>query len=262
VHKGIGPLSINLTDFARSLPSLHQLLPSYACVSVGADLAPLTGLPGIDTNRLNDALHFYQQLEAIEASDTGSASRRHLITGSRQRTASTVTISNGVVRLLDSYQGDDLAGDGTVPTVSLPFGLPLDDNTIHHIADKHGDLQCNPAVLDEIEAILLAKSIVPKALALAELRVDAPDLLLAGQDLVVTVNECRRPVTVTLTDEHGDPTVQLPRPDGAGGLVSVFHALPPGGYTLTAAGRMPGLVSPVTSDLVVWPPDLGTAPLG
>jgi hypothetical protein len=31
VRKGVGPLSVNLTEFARSLPSLHQLLPSYAC---------------------------------------------------------------------------------------------------------------------------------------------------------------------------------------------------------------------------------------
>ena len=32
VHRGIGSLAIDLSKFARSLPSLHQLLPEYACI--------------------------------------------------------------------------------------------------------------------------------------------------------------------------------------------------------------------------------------
>ncbi|MFL6162452.1 MAG: lipase/acyltransferase domain-containing protein [Jatrophihabitantaceae bacterium] len=259
VHKGLGPLSIDLTDFARSLPSLYQLLPSYACLTAGNDLDYLssaTGLSDLDGHRLDDALLFHKQLEDAETADANSRPRRHPITGTRQRTATTVEFTNGVLRLLDTYDGDDLAGDGTVPATGGPAGVPLDDNSIHHIADKHGNLQCNSAVLDEVEAILLAKPIVPKAAAQVDLRVDVPELLIEPAELVVTVTAPpdTPAVKVLLTDEAGvDRAIQLPRPAGDSRLTTNFGTLPPGGYTVTATGRESGLVNPVTSELIVWP---------
>jgi Lecithin:cholesterol acyltransferase len=259
VHKGIGPLSIDLTGFARSLPSLYQLLPSYACLAGPTGLAPIseaTGLPELDGTRLDDAMLFYKQLEDSERSDAASTSRRHAITGSRQCTATTVEFSNGELRLLDTYEGDDLAGDGTVPAVAGPAGVPLDDNSIHHIADKHGNLQSNPAVLDEIEAILLAKPIVPKAALSADLRVDVPELLMEQEQLLVTVRvpSGAPAVKVVLTDEAGvERAVQIPRRSSDDLLTTNFGTLRPGGYTVTAMGRAPGMVNPVTSELIVWP---------
>src|SRR4030095_7562341 len=35
VSPGLGPLRIELTDLARSLPSVYQLLPTYPCLDVG-----------------------------------------------------------------------------------------------------------------------------------------------------------------------------------------------------------------------------------
>jgi triacylglycerol esterase/lipase EstA (alpha/beta hydrolase family) len=32
VRKDLGPLAIDLSLFARSMPALHQLLPTYACI--------------------------------------------------------------------------------------------------------------------------------------------------------------------------------------------------------------------------------------
>lgn len=259
VHKGLGPLSIDLTDFARSLPSLYQLLPSYACLAADNDLTHLssaTGLPDLDGDRLDDAMLFYRQLEEVEAADGLSVDHRHPLTGTRQRTATTVSFTNGSVRLLDTYDGDDLAGDGTVPAVAGPAGIPLDHNSIHHIADKHGNLQCNPAVLDEIEAILLAKPIVPKAAAAVDIRVDAPELLLEGEDLVVTVTAPHGSpaVKLILTDEAGrPPVIQAPRLSSTRDLVTNFGPQAAGGYTLVATGRSPGMINPVTSEVIVWP---------
>jgi hypothetical protein len=259
VHKGLGLLSIDLTDFARSLPSLYQLLPSYACLAGGTELnylSPALALPDIEGGRLDDALLFHQQLEDAEAADANTQTRRHPISGTRQRTTTTVSFSNGTVRMLDTYDGDDLAGDGTVPAVAGPAGLPLDDNSIHHIADKHGDLQCNPVVLDEIEAILLAKPIVPKAAAPVEIRVDAPELLLEGEALVVsvTVPHGSPAVKLILTDEAGGrPVIRIPRGTSSGSLTTNFGPQAPGGYTLVATGRSPGMVNAVTSESIVWP---------
>lgn len=43
VSKGIGPLSVDLTAFARSLPATYQLLPEYACIDSGGQLLKVTG---------------------------------------------------------------------------------------------------------------------------------------------------------------------------------------------------------------------------
>ena len=42
VEKTVGPLRLELTRFARSLPSAHQLLPQYACLETDAGLTPIT----------------------------------------------------------------------------------------------------------------------------------------------------------------------------------------------------------------------------
>ncbi|MFJ2258477.1 esterase/lipase family protein [Streptomyces sp. NPDC087844] len=43
---GFGPASLDLTAFARSLPSLHQLTPDYACLAGAPGHAGDTGAPG------------------------------------------------------------------------------------------------------------------------------------------------------------------------------------------------------------------------
>lgn len=37
---------------------------------------------------------------------------------------------------------------------SGPKRIPLDDNSIRRIADKHGHLQCNGAALDEVGSVV------------------------------------------------------------------------------------------------------------
>jgi len=52
VRKGPGPLKLDLTRFARSLPSSYQLLPEYACITAGAGALKKTTeveLPDIDS---------------------------------------------------------------------------------------------------------------------------------------------------------------------------------------------------------------------
>ena len=58
VEVGLGPPRLDLTRFhgitrfARSLPSIHQLLPQYACLESGNGLEPITAraLPGLDAS--------------------------------------------------------------------------------------------------------------------------------------------------------------------------------------------------------------------
>ena len=68
-HPGLGPLRIDLTGFARSMPSLHQLLPEYACLQHGDDLAKTTAiaLPELDSAMVADAMRFHTDLRDAEA---------------------------------------------------------------------------------------------------------------------------------------------------------------------------------------------------
>ncbi len=64
---GAGPAAVGLTALARSLPSLHQLVPDYAAL-ITAPGRPLryarevTGLPGTDADLLEDAGRFHEAL--------------------------------------------------------------------------------------------------------------------------------------------------------------------------------------------------------
>lgn len=116
-------------------------------------------MPDLDSTRVADAMDFYAQLEEAE-SRLDLSWIRHPTTGIKPTTRSTLTITATGIELLDLYAGTSTAGDGTVPAVSLARGLPLDDPTVKRIADKHGALQCNQAVLDEVVGILTARPIV------------------------------------------------------------------------------------------------------
>ena len=264
VRKDIGPVAVDLTNFARSLPSLYQLLPSYACIENGRHtmddlgfLADAVSVPALDTERVADAARFHTGLETVEDSLPMSGIR-HAITGIRQATATTVRIGAGTIEVLDSYPGGDTAGDGTVPAVAGPRGIPLDDPTLKRIADKHGALQCNNAVLDEIEGILTAKPIIPKAGDRVEPRVGVPELILAGEPLSVTVDlaGAREAIRITLTPETGLAKVRTPRVTGGVASTS-FTDLPPGAYTVDVTGLHRGApISPVSSTTLIWPTDL------
>ena len=68
VRKGVGPLSINLTDFARSLPSLHQLMPEFACIADGSGFLKTTEttVPELTTEMVKDAMAFHTDLQEAE----------------------------------------------------------------------------------------------------------------------------------------------------------------------------------------------------
>ena len=84
--------------------------------------------------------------------------------------------------------------------------------------------------------------------------VRAPELLLAGQPLVVEVElASKAAVLVTVTDEHGAVVEsRLPRMSNGTGVATI-EPLPPGGYTVTVSGTTPAApVAPITASTLVW----------
>jgi hypothetical protein len=255
-HPGLGPFRLDLTRFARSMPSLHQLMPEYACIEQGDDLAKTTGitLPELDTAMVVDAMRFHTDLHDAEARRPQSLTATHAIVGTTQATATTARLTGGLIELLDGYQDQDLYGDSTVPIVAACRpDVPMDSNTLRRVPDKHGNLQRNTATLDEVEGILTA-SIIIKAAKPVALRVDAPDFALAGEAITIQVTPAeptRQAIHVTVTSETGTLIeARVLRPSGG---TIVVDGLAAGAYTVDVAGTDPASpLAPVSSDILIW----------
>ncbi len=257
--RGLGPLQVDLTGFARSMPSLHQLLPEYACLAHDGDLAKTTELPlpGLDTAMVADAMNFHAALRDAEASRPQSLAATHAIIGTGQPTPTTARLADGRIELAPTYRGDDLYGDSTVPVVAACRpDVPMDSNTLRRVPDKHGNLQRNTAALNEIEAILTARSITVRATAPVPLRVDAPDFALCGQPVTIHVTPAqhsRHAIRLQIHSETGTLTeARMLRPS-AGTMTAVIDGLAPGAYTIDVGGLEPASpFAPVSSDILIW----------
>lgn len=271
VRKGVGPLSVDLTEFARSLPSLHQLLPSYACVDHAGSLHRLDDptaptVADLSSAMLTDALAFHADLAAAEAARPTSLTSTHAIVGVRQPTPTSLRLTDTTVEAMGTIGGDNDYGDATVPLVgAIGHGLPMDTNTIRRIVDHHANLAANPGALDELEETITTQPIRRRAGATVPIRVDVPDLILAGEPLRLAIDiDAERPpavlVHVLAETTAGEPEKIVPSRAPRirnGHAETSFTGLPPGAYTIRVTGLTPGSpITPVTAPVLVWPPGL------
>jgi hypothetical protein len=258
VHRRVGPLSVDLTSFARSLPSLHQLLPEYACVETGDDLASIsdTVIPELCPEKIADSMSFYAQLRDAESRREASLTTTHAIVGINQPTSTTVALSNGRVVSKESFVAENLFGDSTVPLVAAcRSDVPMDSNMVRRVSAKHGSLQRNGAALDELEGILTARSIRVRAAGSIEVGVGVPELAFAGDAIPIEIElaeSSRVALRIVVSDEAGDVVASNVRRGTGGPILTTIDALAPGAYTIDVGGLQPG-VTPVSSSILVWP---------
>jgi hypothetical protein len=253
IAKGIGPLRLDLTAFARTLPSTYQLLPEYACIESSGGLLKTveTDVPELDTGMVADAMRFHDQLnEAIP--DRDASYDLHPIVGIRQRTATTARIAGRRVEVDDTIEDRDEGGDATVPRLSAaPPSVHPTSPTLRSIADKHGHLQSNSAVLDELDGVLTANPRRHRAGAI-ELGAEMDELILAGEPLEIRARE-RIALEASVIDERGNRRV-VPLQRSRGVSRAIVPGLEPGGYLVIVGGvgPMASSVDPVTTPVLVW----------
>ncbi len=258
---GVGPVKADLTGLGRSLPSLHQLLPEYACIESAAGLLKLAEGPGtgLDTRMVTDAMRFHDQMHEAAGAREGADEGFHPIVGIRQPTSTTARIADGRVIPMPTIEGKDEAGDATVPRLSAtPRHVPPDSGIIRWVADQHGALQSNRGIFDEIEGILTADDVIHKAPPAERLLgVELQDLALAGDPIPIAarLSEGQRiGLLATITTDAGRPAgrVQL-QPNAEDNYAADLGPLPPGGYIVRVGGlgSMAARVDPVTSAVVV-----------
>jgi hypothetical protein len=255
----LGRFGEHLHRAVLSFPSVHQLLPSYACVNHGGEeleyLVDQTDSV-LRSSLRRDAALFYQQLEEAESVDDNTPTRRHAIVGTRQPTIASASLINSRYAFSELLGHRDLAGDGTVSAASGPKGVPLDDNSIRRIADKHGHLQCNSAALDEVESVVRSEPIVVKAGRIEDLSVAMPEILSAGDPVTATISSAagRRSVAITVRDEHGGVVEEVQKVLRNSAVQYRTAALNPGGYTLEVRDVADAeSTSGVHSAFLVWP---------
>jgi Lecithin:cholesterol acyltransferase len=267
MKKGIGPFGLDLSPLLRSLTSVYQLLPIYPCVASGggalqrvADAAKAGLLTQVNAARAAEARAFHQEIQDAQAANAKTADYVERgptlvpVVGIEQPTAQSAEVADGKLALLNSYEGVDQGGDGTVPRVS---GTPIelgDAKREVYAAEMHGALQNADGTLANLRGVLTRDKIDFRKFQRAEdaamLTLELDDVVMPGESLALRVkpSEGNAKVGVTLTPLAGGAALDetLSRDAQAGWQQGVF-TLSPGIWRVTAhaEGAVP------VSDLVV-----------
>ena len=223
MKKGIGPLGLDLSPVLRSLTSVYQLLPIYPCVgSAGgtlqrvADAAAAGLLAHVNAQRAAAARAFHQEIRDAQAAnaqiDAYASAGPTLVpvVGIEQPTAQSALVDGGKLTLVNTYEGQDLGGDGTVPRVS---GTPIELETAKrevYAAETHGALQNADGTLANVKGVLTRDRIDFRKFQRAE---DAAMLTLEVDDVVLPGEALR----VRVRPSEGSPKVQVRLQPLAGG---------------------------------------------
>lgn len=254
VTKGFGPFKLDLTKLSRSLPSLYQLLPEYACIESTDGLRKTTEvtLPELDSSLVADAMRFHDELRTGSAALAG-AYDSHPIIARTQPTSTTARIRDGRVETVRTIEDRDEGGDGTVPRLSaIPYGVTPDDAIVRYIKDKHGALPANAPVLTELEGVLTARQVIARDVGY-DVGVLLDDIVAAGSPVEATIEaESDLVVDAVLSAEDGAVVAQAIARDHGDDSYSVnFVDVAPGAYVVRVSVR--GSDGVVTNPLVVLP---------
>lgn len=270
VRKGPGPFKLNLTAFARSLPAVHQLLPEYACIQSGNDLAKTTEVkvPELATDMATDAMAFHTQIDGPRA-QIRPGYELYPIVGFEQPTWTTGRIQDQRIiplRTIRTRRSDgkiidaDERGDATVPRLSaVPPDVDPGSAILKYAADNHGGLVHNRTVFDELEGILTANPVRYRA-PVARIAVEVAEVLDFGEPLTVRVelpDSDPFALEAAVADQGGDDIDVVRLSGTAEAQQAELMLSDPGVYQVTVrgAGRARATVSAVTTAVLVWPPE-------
>ena len=262
VRKGIGPIGIDLTQLARSLPALHQLLPEYACIESPDGLRKTTehALPDVDTAMVADAMRFHDELRD-GATAHADAYASHPILARTQPTPTTARLADGRVEAIRTIRNDrgedeDQKGDGTVPRLSAaPYGVDSDSAVIRYVMEKHGALPKNDAALVELGGVLTGSSWRPRE-APMPIGVECEDVLVAGEALAATFEAGDVAIleaSIVGVTDAGRVQTTVPVTPGNGRAHTRVDGLAPGFYELHVRSTLPAPDTVVTPFVVLDP---------
>ena len=271
MEKKIGPLSLDLTAMARSFTAIYQLLPVYPCVETDDGLVRVaeTDIPNVDRQRAASAREFHEEIRlAVEKHEQdeeylhGRYDIRPVI-GTFQPTAQSAKAHGDGVQLIQSYKGEDIGGDGTVPRVSAtPIEVEHEENAMF-AAQRHASLQNDDPVLAQLAGILSGLHLDLagfRPLPTVGLSLDIEDMYEAGEPVTIKARPERESTDTLLAvvedasrppdSEHPVELARAPLRPAEDGWHSVeIPPLPDGAYRVTVLGS--GMVEPVADVFAV-----------
>jgi Lecithin:cholesterol acyltransferase len=255
----------DLTEVARSLTAIYQLLPTYPCYVDGGGepmYVDQADLPNLDRAKVTAALDFHREIAAAvdehrkdHVYQEGGYDLARIV-GFKQPTQQSAVRDGKRVKLLRTIEGEDPGGDGTVPR---PSATPLeyeDDQGATFSAERHASLQNDDHLLLQLAGVVTGNTInwvqFRPAAPRIDLSLDVEDLYSAADPVRVRARPEREAagelLAVAVDAETGDERArQVLVPGDDGWHEAELGPLPEGVYRVTAFGE--GSVEPVT-DLV------------
>lgn len=261
----LGPVRVPLTEILRSLPSAHQLLPTYQCMDTPEGFKRIgeVAIPDVDATMLNDALAFHDRILEHAKTQPPEGNEKFALKGISQPTTTNVQIRNGRLEPLKPWEGNDWdwAGDGTVPRISSHMP-ERNDATAAVFGQQHTTLQSDGNLHRQLFSILTASKVEKYADAERLFGLDLPEVVQAGEPLAITVTSPSGDASLPLrahilddADNEIDSSLMLNL--GEGRYQAQFDDIPPGQAKVRIASAIPAVpLDPVTGVTIVWDPAL------
>lgn len=266
--KGFGPAELDLSELLRSLTSVYQLLPTFACVDGAGDelvvpTDPAATVPHLDLDRASDALAFHTAMNDAAAANGGGII--HPIVGIRQPTLQRAVVRNDELWVSSDWDptkaDSSYGGDGTVPRRSaIPPEMYADPRGAKYSAIGHGSLQNDDDNLTHLEGILTERAyFVPElnASAAKYLALDIDDYFHVDEDIAARVSSSELGATfqITVANTATGATAATRTFDNFNGEALMTVAVPDlaeGTYRVTVSATSVAGVPPVSRLVVVW----------
>lgn len=182
-----GLLANDVRDLARTMPSMYELVPRYACVASGRD-APRRLTPsdiaalGADWGMMQAADGSNSMLDAATLAGRGSCPVRARV-GVTQPTFQTVSIDGGEATMLESIQNENRGGDGTV----YRDAASLAGETADYVPQRHGRLASTPEAIAYVHAVLTERPQGPPMAGAVGIGMEVQPAVAAGERLRVRI---------------------------------------------------------------------------
>ncbi|MYW04638.1 hypothetical protein [Streptomyces sp. SID3343] len=226
----LGPRKFALGELARSLPSVAELLPVYACLGPSPDqLTPIahesavSDVPGLPAAALTRSRVFHERLASAIVANGDGRPTYHALLSHWQTTDQWACVDRGGETRPQPSIGFENGGDGTVSRLSATPPEWSDDANGVYIAGRHSTLQQQAESIVQLKGILTAQPRRAQA-SIDGICVDAAQYAELGEDWAVEATSVegsdRLVLILTMADaESGSmaPVAEVPvRPMGQG----------------------------------------------
>ncbi len=228
-------LAKRLRDLCRTLPSVYELCPTYACVTTTDPHKPRqlqpSDLSGIGANP--DLAARASDTHSALAIGAHTAMTTRALVGITQPTPQTASLDAGTVELHEHIQGENRAGDGTVyRDAAAPPGVQPD-----YLPHRHNSLAATPEAVAFIQSVLTERPLGPP-MGGPEVGIEPPPTVEPGMPFTVRViADPDQRVHCHATDaDTGRPAgaAAIAKPGEDGELAARLTLPRPGIYTIHA----------------------------